>query len=124
MTDSATATTSTLTVSQSGSTVFGGALQNGAGLLSLAFSGGTLKLSGTNTYSGGTQILAGTLQLGSSTALGGTGALAVSGGLLDLNGFSAGIGALNGSGTIDNVAGAGTSVLTVGNGGAGGASRE
>ena len=52
----------TLTVSQTGSTVFGGTLQNGAGVLSLVFSGGNsglLNLSGVNTYSGGTQILAG-----------------------------------------------------------------
>ena len=113
-----------LTVSQTGSTVFGGSLQNGAGVLSLVFSGGSsglLDLSGVNTYSGSTQILAGTLQLGSNTALSSTGALAVnSGGLLDMNGFSAGIGALNGSGTVDNVAGYETSVLTLGNGGNGG----
>ncbi len=38
--------------------------------------------------------------------------------LLDLNRYSVGIGALNGNGTIDDVAGGGTSVLTVGNGGA------
>ncbi len=121
VTNSVLATTSTLTISQSGLTAFGGSLQNGAGLLSLAFSGGTLKLSGTNTYSGGTQILAGTLQLGSSTALGNNAGALTVGGLLDLNGFSAGIGGLNGSGTVDNVAAAGSSVLTVGNGRAGGA---
>ena len=65
--------------------------------------------------------MAGTLQLASNTAMSGAGALTIdSGGLLDLNGASAGVGALNGSGTIDNVAGYGTSVLTVGNGGNGG----
>ena len=114
----------TLTVSQTGSTAFGGTLQNGAGVLSLVFSGGNgglLNLSGVNTYSGGTHIMAGTLQLGSNTALNSAGALTInSGGLLDLNGFNAGVGALNGSGTIDNVAGYGTSVLTLGNGNASG----
>ena len=125
VTNSVLATTSTLTVSQTGSTVFGGGLQNGAGLLALAFSGGNgglLQLSGVNNYSGGTHILAGILQLGSNTAINGAGALTIdSGGLLDLNGVNAGVGALNGSGTVNNVAGYGTSVLTVGNGGNGGA---
>ena len=114
----------TFTVSQTGSTAFGGTLQNGAGVLSLVFSGassGLLRLYGANTYSGSTDILAGTLQLASNTALNTTGPLAInSGGLLDMNGFSAGVGALNGSGTVDNVAGYGTSVLTVGNGNASG----
>ena len=74
MTNSASAITSTLTVSQTGSTLFGGQLQNGAGVLALAFSGGNggqLNLYGVNTYSGGTHILAGTLQLGSNTAMSG-----------------------------------------------------
>ena len=74
VTNSVLATTSTLTVSQTGSTVFGGGLQNGAGLLALAFSGGNgglLQLSGVNNYSGGTHILAGTLQLASNTAMNG-----------------------------------------------------
>ncbi len=124
VTNSASAITSTLTVSQTGSTLFGGQLQNGAGVLALAFSGGNggqLNLYGVNTYSGGTHILAGTLQLGSNTAMSGAGPLTINnGGLLDLNGAIAGVGALNGSGTIDNVAGYGPSVLTVGNGGNGG----
>ena len=114
----------TLAVSQTGSTAFGGALQNGAGVLSLAFSGGNggrLNLYGVNTYSGSTHILAGTLQLGSSTALNGASAVTIdNGSLLDLNAFRAGIGALNGSGYVNNVAGYGTSVLTLGNGNASG----
>ena len=40
--------------------------------------------------------------------------------VLDLNRYSVGVGALNGNGTIDDVAGGGTSVLTVGNGAASG----
>ena len=62
-----------LTVVQSGTTAFGGTLQNGAGTLSLVFNGvngGVLNLSGANTYSGGTHILAGTLQLGGNSAHG------------------------------------------------------
>ena len=64
----------TLTVSQSGVTAFGGALTNGAGVLSLVFSGGNggqLNLYGVNTYSGSTHIMAGTLQLAGNTALNG-----------------------------------------------------
>ena len=114
----------TFTVSQTGSTAFGGALTNGAGVLSLVFSGGSggqLRLYGVNTYSGSTHIMAGTLQLASNTALNGGGAVTIdNGGLLDLYGFSAGVGTLNGSGTVDNVAGYGTSLLTVGSGNASG----
>ena len=122
VTNSVLATASTLTVSQTGSTAFGGTLQNGPGVLALAFSGGSINLSGSNNYSGGTRVIAGSLQLGSSAGLGaGTGALAIGrGGLLDLNGFGAGIGVLTGTGTIDDVTGAGMPVLTFGNGGASG----
>ena len=41
-------------------------------------------------------------------------------GLLDLNGFSPTLGAIHGAGTINDVAGGGTSLLTVGNGNFGG----
>ena len=84
---------------------------------------GLMQLTAANTYTGGTTITAGTLQLGSGSATLGTntGSLTVTAGLLDLNGYSVGVGALSGAGTIDNVAGGGTSVLTVGNGNATGA---
>ena len=114
----------TLTVAQSGTTFFGGTLQNGAGTLGLVFNGangGLLNLSGANTYSGGTHIVAGVLQLGGNSAMNNAGALTInSGGLLDLNGNNAGVGALNGSGTIDNVAGQQPSLLTLGLGNNGG----
>ena len=117
------ATAGTLTVNQAIATGFGGTLQNGAGTLSLVFNGangGLLNLSGVNTYSGGTHIVAGTLQLGSNSAMNNAGALTInSGGLLDLNGNNASVGALNGSGTIDNVAGQQQSILTLGNGNGG-----
>ena len=83
---------------------------------------GLMAVSAANTYSGGTTIQAGTLQLaGTAATLGAnTGALAVSSGAtLDLNGYSVGVGLLSGNGTIDDVAGGGTSVLTIGNGAAG-----
>ena len=84
---------------------------------------GTVTLSGNNSYGGGTAINGGTLQLGNNSALGSTsGNLNVaSGAVLDINGYSPGVGALSGSGTIDNVAGYGSPTLTVGNGDASGA---
>lgn len=63
--NSAAGTSATLTIS-TGSSVFGGSLQNsGAGAyLGLVKSGsGTLTLSGTNSYTGGTTVASGTLAL-------------------------------------------------------------
>ena len=79
---------------------------------------GTLILGGLNTYTGGTTVSGGTLQLGNAAALGSSsGAAAISSGAtLDLHGYSVGVGALSGAGTIDNLAASGTSTLTVGNG--------
>ena len=82
---------------------------------------GTLVLSASDTYSGGTTVGGGTLQLGNAAALGSTsGGLAVSSGALDLHGYSLGVGALSGAGTINNLSGASTYTLTVGNGNASG----
>lgn len=75
---------------------------------------GTLVLSSANnTWSGGTTISAGTLQIGVANAL--PGGNLTDNGTLDLNTFSAKIGALNGAGGayVDTVAG-GTPTLTVG----------
>ena len=77
ITDSASATLATLTVSQSShSTTFSGAITDGTGQLALALTGGKLTLSGTNTYSGGTTVSGGTLAIIADSGLG-----AVSGGL-------------------------------------------
>ncbi len=83
---------------------------------------GITLFTGTNTYDGGTTVSGGTLQLGSNAALGAnSGGLAVNAtGVLDINGYSPSVGALNGNGTIDNVIAGGTPTLTIGNGGAGG----
>ena len=84
---------------------------------------GMLILNGNNAYSGGTSIGGGTLQMGSALALGSTnGSLAVnSPGALNLNGNSVTVGALTGSGTIDNTTGGGLCTLSVGAGDANGA---
>jgi fibronectin-binding autotransporter adhesin len=77
--------------------------------------GGTITLTGNNTYTGLTNITLATLKAGSSTALGsGTTALSFnfSGGTLDLNGFNISIGSIEGggSGTIN----LGGNTLTIG----------
>ena len=83
---------------------------------------GTLILSASDTYSGGTTVGGGTLQLGNAAAFGSTSG--GRGGLqrrhLDLHGYSLGVGALSGAGTINNLSGASTYTLTVGNGNASG----
>lgn len=73
---------------------------------------------GANTYNGGTTVSGGTLQLESGATLSAsTGGLTVNApALLDMNAVNVSVGALNGSGTIDNVGTYGSPVLTVGNG--------
>ena len=117
----ATPGATTLTLNGTGTggvTLSGGIADGNGGPLALSFgqSGATL-LSGSNTYSGGTTLSAGILQLGGPVALPAGQALTVNGGVLDLNGFSQSLGALNGSaGTIQSSSAAAT--LTTGAGGA------
>jgi fibronectin-binding autotransporter adhesin len=67
-----------------------------------------------DTYNGGVDVAGGVLQLGSSVAVVTSGPLGVaSGATLDLNGFNASVGPMSGGGTIDDVAGAASSTLTV-----------
>jgi autotransporter-associated beta strand protein len=80
-----------------------------------------------NSYSGGTTISSGILELATPSTIapaGGAGGgqlgnidgnLAVNG-KLDLNGISASVGALSGTGTIDDILGGGAPNLTIGNG--------
>ena len=115
---------SVLTVTPtSGSTAFSGIIRGGGtlGTISLVISGSGMQvLAGNNTYTGGTMVSGGTLQLGNNRALGVGGLTVSTSTLLDLNGFSPAIGALNGGGLIDNVAGGGVSLLTIGSGGSSG----
>ena len=78
---------------------------------------GTLVLSNANSYLGITVISNGTIQAGINGAFSGASDVTISNAaLLDLNTFSNSIGALNGGGTVDTVAG-GTATLMVGNNG-------
>ena len=74
------------------------------------FGGGTVLLSGSNTYTGLTTIASGTLQLGNAAALQDSTAV-LSGGVLSLNGYNATLGGLSGSGNLSIASG----TLTVGN---------
>lgn len=60
----------------------GGAGTNENNLALAKAGGGTLVLSGNNTYTGGTTLTGGTLSLGSANAVGSTGAITFSGGTL------------------------------------------
>ncbi len=77
---------------------------------------GALTLSNANTYTGDTIISAGTLKVGNGSAIPNGAAYGnvsiASGATLDLNGFSAGVNGLTGSGTVDDTGTAAT--LTVG----------
>ena len=74
--------------------------------------GGTLMLSGGNTYSGATNVNAGTLQAGATNTLSASSAFTVlASGTLDLNNLNQIIGSLAGSGPVK----LGSATLTVGN---------
>jgi autotransporter-associated beta strand protein len=102
-----TVTASTLTV--------GGAIGGGAVSLTKA-GGGTLALSGVNTYSGGTTVSGGTMTINSGGGLASTGALTVTGATVNVNNAAQTISSLSGNGTV-NLSGTNT-VLTVDTSGA------
>ncbi len=109
-----TATPATLTVGAGGgSGAFSGSITTGAGTVALLKTGsGTETLSGTNTYAGVTTISGGVLQLGAANAFSAASDV-TDNATLDVNGFSASVGALTGGGSVTNSA-AGVGVLTVG----------
>ena len=88
----------TLTVNQSGNTTFGGQIADDYNTVALVKQGnGMLTLASANAYCGGTTVQAGKLQLAAAGALG-TGALAVNGGTLDLDGLSVTVPSFSGAG--------------------------
>ncbi|MGO9110647.1 MAG: autotransporter-associated beta strand repeat-containing protein [Thermoguttaceae bacterium] len=113
-----------LTVGNGGATsTFSGTIQNTAGQLSVTKTGtGTLVLAANNGYTGGTTIDQGILETGSNLALGSSMApLGVAaGGTLDVHGYNLNVGALNGSGIVDNFSISDSGSLAVGNGNASG----
>ena len=99
-----------------GSGTFSGIIQNPSGSILITKQGsGTQTLSGANTYTGTTTITGGTLKLGAAGVIPNVSAVTVtSPGILDMNTFSETVGSIAGTGTIDNVLGAGTPTLTCG----------
>ena len=104
-----------LVVNTSSNQTYGGAISGSGPLYQLG--SGTLTLSSSaSSYTGGTTISGGVLQLGNSAALGAQiGSLAVvTGGTLDLHGYSPTVGALTGNASafIADLAPSSTSTLT------------
>jgi autotransporter-associated beta strand protein len=88
----------------------------GTGTVTQSSPAGTTLQMGSNSYSGGTIIKSGNVQLLNATGVG-TGDVNIAvGSLLDLNGNSPTVGALNGAGIVDSTtAGGGQMILTIGN---------
>jgi fibronectin-binding autotransporter adhesin len=60
-----------LTINQVASGTFGGSIQNGVGQIAVTKTGtGTLRLTGSNSYSGGTQLVQGTTEISGAGTLG------------------------------------------------------
>jgi autotransporter-associated beta strand protein len=92
---------------------------NGDGALTLvkSGSGGTLTLSGNNTYTGGTVVNAGTIAAGSTTAFGTNAAMTLAnfaGTVLNITGYNNSIGSLTGGGVNGGNVTLGAATLTVG----------
>jgi outer membrane autotransporter protein len=102
-------TTSTINTNGIGAT-WSGVLSGGGGLAKAG--GGTLTLSGPNTYTGATTIAAGALAAGAVDTLPHMTAVTIQApGTLDLNGFNQSIGSLAGAGAVT----LGNATLTTGN---------
>ena len=86
---------------------------SGATLALSKVGSGTAILSGNNNYTGTTTVGGGTLQAGSLSGFSANSDFTVSGGTLDLNGFSNSIGSLAGTGTVTN-SGAAAATLSAG----------
>jgi len=114
--ESGSAATSTLTVNNSATQSFSGIIRNGDGvgtdgtLALIKSGGGTLTLSGPNTYTGGTTISAGTLALGANNVLADTSAISIGAATLNAATFTDTAGTLD----VTNTA----AVINLGSGGA------
>src|SRR5271157_4787259 len=108
------AATATLTVGNDNtSTTFGGVLEDGTSVLQLAkIGGGTLTLTGANTYTGGTMISAGILQIGNGGTTGSIAGNVIDNAVLafDRSDSVAFGGAISGTGSVVNL---GPGILTL-----------
>ena len=88
VTNTASGTPSVVTISNTGTEVFGGRIQDGSGGIGISLNlPGTLSLTGSNTYSGATTLNGGTLNIGNGTSSGSINSgstLVLQGGLLTL----------------------------------------
>ena len=105
-------TASTLDFTGSGTSTYGGVIQNGTGNVAVTVGSGTLSLGGANTYTGATAINGGTLNLTGSLASGTTVAVGTAGTLTG-TGTANGNATVTGNGII-NLSGAGNIVGTLG----------
>ena len=102
-----------LVFNRSGTVTVPGAITGTGSLTQEGAAGGTLVLTGTNTYSGGTTIASGTLQLGAGGTTGSiTGNVTDNGALaFDRSDAVTFAGVISGAGSVDQI-GSGTTILT------------
>jgi autotransporter-associated beta strand protein len=109
------ASTGTIRIVGANSVTFNGTIKETSGLIANGY-GGTIFLNAANTYTGDTIVAGKNLVLGNAGAIpsgAGRGNLVVSGGILDLNGFTPSFNGLGGTATITDSVGTVTTV-TVG----------
>lgn len=114
----------TLSSTASNTTISGNVVNGSAGgTLGITLGGGTLTVSGANTYTGPTLITAGTLKAGVASVSGVSGAFGLNSAVtvsnfatavLDLNGFASQIGSLSGGGAVGGNVSLGAGTLTTG----------
>jgi autotransporter-associated beta strand protein len=117
--DNTAGTAATLTIgANDGTGTFGGVIRNTSGTVSLVKTGGgSITLSGSNSFTGSTSVNAGTLSLGVNNALPVTSAVSLAGSTLTVGGYTNTIGSLSTSGnsTINvSINGGSTGSLSMG----------
>ena len=95
--DNTAGTAATLTIgANDGTGTFGGVIRNTSGTVSLVKTGGgSITLSGSNSFTGSTSVNAGTLSLGVNNALPATSAVSLAGSTLTVGGYTNTIGSLS-----------------------------